>query len=112
MDLQHLYIDGSKFEADANKYKFVWKPVKYHEKLSDKIRILLEKYHLNDSTTQEGIIAIKTVAAKLSALSEAVTDRHPDFKLMTDYLSKSIEYEEKERICGPDRNSYLSLIHI
>ena len=106
IDTSTIFIDGSKFEADANKYKFVWKPVKYHEKLSDKIRILLEKYHLNDSTTQEGIIEIKTVAAKLSALSEAVTDRHPDFKLMTDYLSKSIEYEEKERICGPDRNSY------
>ena len=25
VDLQHLYIDGSKFEANANKYSFVWK---------------------------------------------------------------------------------------
>ena len=24
-DLQHLYIDGSKFEANANKYTWVWK---------------------------------------------------------------------------------------
>ena len=24
-DLQHLYIDGSKFEANANKYSWVWK---------------------------------------------------------------------------------------
>ena len=25
IDLQHLYIDGSKFEANANKYSWVWK---------------------------------------------------------------------------------------
>ena len=25
VDLQHIYIDGSKFEANANKYTFVWK---------------------------------------------------------------------------------------
>ena len=25
MDLQYVYIDGSKFEANANKYSFVWK---------------------------------------------------------------------------------------
>ena len=24
-DLQHIYIDGSKFEANANKYSWVWK---------------------------------------------------------------------------------------
>lgn len=25
MDLSHLYLDGSKFEANANKYSWVWK---------------------------------------------------------------------------------------
>ena len=25
VDLQHLYIDGTKFEANANKYSWVWK---------------------------------------------------------------------------------------
>ena len=25
VDLQHIYIDGSKFEANANKYSWVWK---------------------------------------------------------------------------------------
>ena len=39
--MDKAYIDGSKFEADANKYKFVWKPTNYHLKFSDKIRNLL-----------------------------------------------------------------------
>ena len=29
-----------------------------------------------------------------------------DYELLSDYLKKSLEYEEKERICGPNRNSY------
>ena len=29
VDLNHLYIDGSKFEANANKYTWVWKKVSY-----------------------------------------------------------------------------------
>jgi len=28
--IEDAYIDGSKFEANANKYKFVWKPTKFH----------------------------------------------------------------------------------
>ena len=28
MNLDHLYIDGSKFEANANKYSWVWKKVR------------------------------------------------------------------------------------
>ena len=41
------FIGGSKFEADANKYKFVWKPTAYHNNLSDKIRILLKEVGLS-----------------------------------------------------------------
>lgn len=37
------YIDGSKFEANSNKYKFVWKPTKHHKNLSEKIRKTLEE---------------------------------------------------------------------
>ena len=43
IDIEDVFIDGSKFEADANRFKFVWKPTKFHLKLSDKIRILLDK---------------------------------------------------------------------
>ena len=34
VDLDDAFIDGTKWEANANKYKFVWKPVKYHENIS------------------------------------------------------------------------------
>ena len=41
LDISDVYVDGTKIEANANKYKFVWKPVKYHEKLDIKIKDLL-----------------------------------------------------------------------
>ena len=45
VDLQHLYIDGSKFEANANKYSWVWKKAteKSRYRLFDKITKLLQE---------------------------------------------------------------------
>ena len=42
--IDDVFLDGTKFEANANKYKFVWKPTTFHHKLNDSIRILLSKY--------------------------------------------------------------------
>ena len=45
VDLQHLYIDGSKFEANANKYSWVWKKAteKSRYRLFDKITELFKE---------------------------------------------------------------------
>ena len=45
VDLDHLYIDGSKFEANANKYSWVWKKgtEKSRFRLFAKISALLEE---------------------------------------------------------------------
>ena len=53
--MDKAYIDGSKFEANANKYKFVWKPTTFHIKLSNKIRLLLNDYNLAREIPSEGI---------------------------------------------------------
>lgn len=37
LNIDDVFIDGTKIEANANKYKFVWKPTKYHYKLDLKI---------------------------------------------------------------------------
>ena len=38
LDISNQYIDGTKIEANANKYKFVWKPVKFHKRLNEKLK--------------------------------------------------------------------------
>ena len=116
LKMDKAYIDGSKFEANANKYKFVWKPTTFHLKLSNKIRELLKEYNLLRGVPSEGIIDSKMVANKLHELSNTIQNydltlkcnkHHKDACVnMYEYLKKSLEYEEKERICGPNRNSY------
>lgn len=116
LKMDRAYIDGSKFEADANKYKFVWKPTTFHLRLSDKIRKLLGEYNLLRGVPSEGIVESKIVANKLIELNNVLEqydlsikiNKHfkEDYSQLYQYLEKSLEYEEKERICGPNRNSY------
>ena len=55
MDLQHLYIDGSKFEANANKYSWVWKKAteKSRYRLYDKITLLFQE--INEELAYSGM---------------------------------------------------------
>ena len=55
VDLNHLYIDRSKFETNANKYSWVWKKAteKSRYKLFEKISILLNE--INDELAGMGI---------------------------------------------------------
>ena len=114
LTIDDVFVDGSKFEADANKYKFVWKPTKHHEKLSDKIRILLNDVGISRSIPLNGIIDSKLIAIKVSELSKLLEEDislKKKYNLLCEYLTKSLEYEEKERICGPNRNSYYKTDH-
>ena len=121
IQMDKAYIDGSKFEADSNKYKFVWKPTTFHIKLSEKIRVLLQSYELERGIPQDGIIDSKQIAEKLTELNEKLKiydlslkenkKYKKDLETLGQYLNKSLEYEEKERICGPNRNSYYKTDH-
>ena len=55
VDLSHLYIDGSKFEANANKYSWVWKRAteKFRYKLYEKITRLF--HEMNEALAPFGI---------------------------------------------------------
>lgn len=119
--MDKAYIDGSKFEANCNKYKFVWKPTTFHLKLCEKIRGLLHEYNIDRGILSKGIISSEQIAQKLTELYETIKEFDLTDKLnkkhrvayenMINYLNKSLEYEEKERICGPNRNSYYKTDH-
>ena len=120
LNISNCYIDGTKIEANANKYKFVWKPTKYHNKLDIKIKELLDKMNLKKSYTKEFIKAYDfNLILKNYSLNNNIdvnnipkgrgkrlTDEQRNYKTGYSYLVKLIEYEEKERICGENRNSY------
>lgn len=117
--IDDCHIDGTKFEARSNKYKVVWKPTTFHLKLSAKVRGLLSLLKLSRGVPNEGFIPSSILMAKIkeaqalpmpSEKKERKT-RERQLQNLTDYLLKLLEYEEKESICGTDRNSYYKTDH-
>ena len=101
LSMDTCFLDGTKFEADANRYKFVWKPTKYHENLDAKIRNLLAVMGLDDNIPHDGWLPSSVVRAKIdmadSMPAAAIEDKAWSEKkanLMA-YLLKLCEYEEK-----------------
>ena len=124
IDTSIQYLDGTKIEANANKYKFVWKPRKHHENLNEKIKALLKTidsdYSNNDYIkSDELLVKLKKYESDNNIVPSEIphskgkrlTKQQNLYKLGTKYLNKLLEYEEKERICGPNRNSYYKTDH-
>lgn len=133
VDLQHLYIDGSKFEANANKYSWVWKKAteKSRYRLFDKItRLFTEinqeltytgmQFCVNTEYAPEYLREAAARYAEMHQLDEAafvkgrghhktIQQRH--YEKLTEYAAKLEEYVEKIRICGEERNSYSKTDH-
>lgn len=118
LDITCQYLDGTKIEANSNKYKFVWKPTKFHKKLDIKIKKELKKLNINfDENT---LIISKYLYDFLKKYAKdykininkiprgkgkRLTSVQKEYKILYSYLLKLLEYEEKEKICG-SRNSY------
>lgn len=128
VDMQHLYIDGSKYEANANKYTFVWKKgtEKSRYRLYEKITKQLNE--INDEFTCLGV-QIETSTEYTPEYLEEITVRYMQLlrvdpssfvhgkgrhktpeqrhcERLSYYTAKLREYVEKINTCGPDRNSY------
>ena len=105
INIDDCFLDGTKIEANANKYKFVWKPTTFHKKLDDNIKKLLNKYFAINKTELLKSIEVAEYITKLGNFSLDKIGKK-DYKQLEKYLIKLLEYEEKEEICGPNRNSY------
>lgn len=125
LDVSDCYIDGTKIEANANKYKFVWKPTKFHEKLDIKIKTLLNEMNYKEYDSKKLIKAIElneilnkycmenniNIYNVPNGRGKRLTKEQKNYKAGYEYLVKLIEYEEKEEICGENRNSYFKTDH-
>ena len=127
IDTSKLFIDGTKIEANANKYTFVWKGSieKFRDKLYKKITKQIEK--LNEHYVDMGIFfpvyesydldylkRIFDFLAREVEQSEASfvygkgsrkTALQRDYEKINDYLSKLGEYHRYIDIIGTGRNS-------
>lgn len=96
------------------------KPVKFHNKLDIKIKDLLTKMNLKITNANELISSYEyNLILKKYCLDNKIdvnnipndrwkrlTIEQRNYKKGYEYLVKLIEYEEKENICGENRNSY------
>lgn len=128
VDLNHIYIDGSKFEANANKYSWVWKKAteKSRYRLFEKITTLFNEINVdfassglyietNTEYTPDQLHKIAERYIKIWNLNPETfvygkghkkTVQQRQYEKLLEYTSKLEEYIEKIDICGPDRNSY------
>lgn len=105
------FIDGTKYQANANKYKFVWKPTKRHRKLSIKINDVIEKYGLLPNPKHEEFISVDTAINALINLKYKRNDlslkEYRDLeKFLTASSIKINDYEEMYKIIGDNRKSF------
>ena len=128
VDVNHVYIDGTKIAANANKYSWVWKKssVKNRKKTFDKVTVLLDeinktliyhgvKFGLREEYAIEYLEEISLKYAELCNINPDVivrgrghhkTTEQRNYDKLNEYIEKLKKYAEHISICGENRNSY------
>lgn len=123
IDFKNYFFDGTKLEANANKYSYVWKKSakRYKKLLLEKIDKLFEnidmlntdddlKKKIKDKIDNKEIDAKKLTELK-SVIDESLKRKsdkdlsNSAKKIEKDYLPKLEKYEDQEQTLG-DRNSF------
>jgi len=128
--LENYFLDGTKIEANANKYSWVWgkSTKRYKEKLQEKCKELFEFAELKNKEENEEYgernleelgeekpidsQAIQEAVQKIDARLATLSDQKEQRKLrkakrimLKDYLPRMQKYEKQEEILA-QRNSY------
>ena len=134
VDLSHAYIDGTKIEANANKYTWVWKKscIKSRNNVFVKLKGFLAEMN-EDMAVQRRVFfetrqeySVEYVEYILATYLEAVGMTKEDFvhgsgkrktvqqkryEKVEDCLKKLKSYAQKISTCGEHRNSYSKTDH-
>ena len=119
ISFENIFVDGTKIEANANRYSFVWAKStdKYDAKLKAKIGALLENlklsylFPLQDKTTiTEVLLALQQEAKKqniqfVQGRGKRKTQLQRDIELLSSYLSRQQKYDNYKGIFK-GRNSF------
>jgi transposase len=122
LNIKELYTDGTKMEANANRYSFVWgKSIKTNkEKIKTQLNELWQYARRvaaseMDDTDPSGFdkIDAQKVQATIDKINEALKDKPVDkqVKQKLNYAARHWpsnlkKYEQQEQLLGENRNSY------
>ncbi len=129
VDLNHTYIDGTKIEANANKYTWVWKKscITNRDKVFSKITELIEKIN-KEELNFSGVKFEKRTEYVIEYLEEILieykdffnidestfvygrgkhkTSNQRNYEKLAEYKDRLKEYANHIEICGEKRGSY------
>lgn len=125
IDLEDYFVDGTKEEANANKYTFVWRGSveKYKSSLEKKVKELMKKIdeinkeedkkYKNEDLPENKPVTSEEIKAFSDELNKML-EREPENKEIKkakkkvdeDYLPRMEKYENQLEIMGESRNSY------
>ena len=134
VDMNHAYIDGTKIEANANKYTWVWKKscIKSRNNVFGKLSLLLDDVNQVMVFYRRAVFevrqeyAIEYVEYILRTFLESAGVTEKDFvygkgkrkttiqrlyERVYDCYKKLRSYAQKIHICGENRNSYSKTDH-
>ena len=129
VDLNHVYIDGTKLEANANKYTWVWKKAcrTSRERIYIYLTELIKEINQTDLAfhnfeigtrkeyTIEYIEYILTQYKKIMNIDTTLfvygcgkrkTQEQKHYEKLEEYLKKLKTYAHHIQVCGDERNSY------
>lgn len=119
INYEHLFVDGTKIEANANKYSFVWKKStgKYMERLNNNIqkfvievnRIYACKY-TNETTLDEILVMLEARknaenATFVHGRGKRKTQLQKDIELLQGFMQRQEKYTKYSETFG-NRNSF------
>ncbi len=120
INFENLFIDGTKIEANANKYTFVWKKavLKNEEKMQIKLRTLLEQ--MSPKKDFPAFITTEMMEEALICLQEKIdlegivfvygqgkrkTQLQRDYETLLEYMERQKKYDAYKNLFGK-RNSF------
>ena len=134
VDTDHAYIDGTKIEANANKYTWVWKKscTKNRDKVFEKVTELVERINAEDllflgiKLESRSEYAIEYMDQMLDSYGRAMrldestfvngkghhkSPAQRKYQELKGYRDRLKNYARHIEICGEDRNSYSKTDH-
>lgn len=134
VDLEHTYIDGTKIEANANRYTWVWKKscTKNRGKVFEKISLLIDamnqdvlgylsvKLEKREEYAIEYVSELLEMYKKGTNLDESTfvsgcghrkSIQQKQYQELQGYLERLKTYAHHIEICGDERNSYSKTDH-
>ena len=134
VDLNHTYIDGTKIEANANRYTWVWKKscIKNTSNVFEKITMLIEemnnevlgylgvKFETRDEYVIDYVEGLLNKYKELTDLDinsfvsgkgKHKTIHQRQYQKLEEYIARLKNYAKHIEICGDSRNSYAKTDH-